>query len=84
MLYVIYAADQIYQGLHGMHDYSIYDCDTISEAEDIGIENSIQVINSYSIIYEQLEDDIQDYIDGIDDPVRGLTEKEIEEIRYFC
>lgn len=52
MLYAIYAYEQIYDGLHGMNTTMIVDCDSESEAEEIAIEASYEVMNSYSSITE--------------------------------
>lgn len=78
MLYVIYAAENIYGGLHGMYDYSIFDCDSLDEAREIGYENSLEVINSYGCIYEALEAEVQECIDLADDT---FSEEAVEELR---
>ena len=79
MLYVIYAADQIYNGYHGLSDWTIEDCNNINDASEIGFENSLEIINDYSIIYEELEKEVEDEIDFADVPI---TEEKEEEIRY--
>lgn len=78
MLYVIYAAENIYGGLHGLYDYSICDCDSLDEALEIGYENSLEVINSYGCIYEELEEELQEYIDSADDT---FSEEAVEKLR---
>lgn len=78
MLYVIMAADNIYQGYHGLIDWSVWDCQNEEEAIEIARENSIEIINSYSCIYEELEETIQNYIDEDD---KGMSEEEIDELR---
>ena len=75
MLYVIHAADAIYGGLHGMEDWSIWQCNSEEEAVEIAIENSIEIINSFSCIYEELETEIEDNI--FDD----MSEDDIEQLR---
>lgn len=75
MLYVINAADVRYGGLHGMETWDIYDCSSEKEAIEIAIENSIEVINSYSAIYQELESEVEEYIED------NMSEEEIEEIR---
>lgn len=79
MLYVIHAADIRYGGLHGMEDWSIWQCNSEEEAVEIAIENSIEVINSYSAIYQEIEDEIQDYLNDIVEDT--LSEDDIEKIR---
>ena len=75
-LYVVYAADELYQGLHGLEDWSIWECEDENEALNIGYENSIQIINSYSCIYEQLDQDIKDYMeDG-----KNWSEEDIDQL----
>lgn len=75
MLYVINAADMMYGGHHGMETWNIYDCFSEKEAIEIAIENSIDVINSYSAIYQKLESDIEEYIED------DMSDVEIAEIR---
>jgi N-methylhydantoinase A/oxoprolinase/acetone carboxylase beta subunit len=75
MLYLIYAADGIYGGLHGMHSYEVWDCNE-KEAIEIAIENSQSIISDYGCIYEELEATIEDNID------ETMSEADIEELRY--
>lgn len=79
MLYVIYAADQMYNGLHGMCDWTIEDCYNENDASEIAFENSLEIINDYSAIYEELEKEVEDEVDFADIPI---TEEKEEEIRY--
>lgn len=76
MLYLIYAADGIYGGMHGMHSYEVWDCYNTEEAIEIAIENSKSIINDYNCIYEELEATIEDNID------ETMSEADIEELRY--
>lgn len=76
MKYVIYAAECIYQGLHGIEDWSIYECDNEEEAFEIAEENSLEIMNSYSCVYETLNDDIETWKDD------NMSEDEIEELTY--
>lgn len=76
MLYLIYAADGIYGGLHGMHSYEVWDCRNAEEAIEIAKENSQSIINDYGCIYEELETTIEDNID------ETMSEADIEELRY--
>lgn len=76
MLYLIYAADKIYGGLHGMYSYEVWDCRNAEEAIEIAIENSQSIISDYGCIYEELETTIEDNID------ETMSEADIEELRY--
>jgi len=76
MLYVIHAYEQIYGGLHGMENWSLAECSSIEEANEWLLENSMDVITSYSSIIEDLEQTVEDY--KTDD----MSEEEIEELRY--
>lgn len=63
MLYVIHAFEGIFGGYHGIEDWSIWFCDNEEEAISIARENSMEVINSYGCVYEELECDIEEWID---------------------
>ena len=64
--------DKSYPGLDVEFDL------TEEEAIEIARENSIEVINSYSCIYEELEETIQNYIDENDEE---MLKEEIDELR---
>ena len=78
MKYFIYAAEGMYQGLHGMEDYCLIDTDdfdiVVGEAEGM----SISVMEDYSSIMEDLEDtaakvyerDSEEYEDYLDALIR--------------
>jgi hypothetical protein len=74
MLYVIYAAENQFQGLHGIEDFRIEDCENDNAAADIGEEMSLELINDFSCVYSILE---EDYEESIND---DMTEKEKDEI----
>jgi len=81
MKYFLYAAENMYQGLHGIEDYCLIDTDdydtAVSEAEDM----SISVMESYSSIMEDLEDtaaevyerDSEEYDEYLDELMRENT-----------
>lgn len=75
MLYVIHAFDERYDGLHGMGDWSIWDCENEIEANSIAWENSMDIINSFSCIYEELEAEVEDNISD------DMSEDDIEQLR---
>jgi len=61
--YLIYACEQRYGGLHGMYNYTVeYDI-TEQQANEIGHEMSIDVMESYSCIIEDLQEDAEYYAD---------------------
>lgn len=47
MYYFIYAKEGLYEGLHGVYDYGLYDCDSYEDACDIRAELSHEVIDTY-------------------------------------
>ena len=55
-LYYIYGSDQLYGGLHGMETSRIVLCDDDKEAVEWAKELSYDVMESYSNIYEDLEE----------------------------
>lgn len=75
MLYVIHAFEEKYGGYYGIEDWSIENCDNEKEAVSIARENSIEVINSYSLVYDELEDDIETFTD------ENMSKDDIEELR---
>lgn len=75
MLYVIHAFEEKYGGYHGIEDWTIENCDNEEEAVSIARENSLEVINSYSLVYDELEDDIETFTD------ENMSEDDIEELR---
>ena len=75
MLYVIHAFDERYGGFHGLEDWSIWDCENEIEAESIAWENSMDIINGFSCIYEELEEEIEDNISD------DMSEDDIEQLR---
>lgn len=73
MLVVIHAYDEIFQGLHGIETFNILNVKNIEEAEDFGREESLDIINSYTDIMEQLEEDI----------FYNISEEESEDKIYY-
>ena len=47
MYYFIFAAEDMYRGLHGVYDYDMIDCADYDEACQIGCDMSRDVIESY-------------------------------------
>lgn len=61
---LIYAYDAFYGGLHGMNDYRVIDDAEASFADEIGVELSCDVINSYGYLEEEIyeEDNLEELI----------------------
>lgn len=88
--YLIYACEMQYNGLHGMNDWNVYDCQTYEEACEIGHELSYDVITSYGCIEDAFEEEVmerlreegitaehQDYDDLYDEWLEELIEEDI-------
>lgn len=77
MLFYIWAAEDSYEGLHGIEDYGVFNCRDVEEAKYRGLEMSLDVIESYGI------EDQYDYEDGddIDAVCREHTVWEIRKIK---
>lgn len=73
MLVAIHAYDQIYQGLHGMESYEVVEVINEEEAEDYAISSSVDIMNSYGDIMEELEAEARENVDFYIDPT---TDKE--------
>lgn len=81
MIYLIYAYEETYGGEHGMNTWDICNVDSVREAEEIGQDMSIEVMESYSSIgedlleeareeaefygYEEDSSDFEDILDGL-------------------
>ena len=66
MLFYIWAAEDYYQGLHGIENYGVFDCRDVTEANNMGLEMSIEVIDSYNLIndysdYGDWDEDTEEY-----------------------
>ena len=81
MTFVIYSADNLYAGAHGMYNYEIADCKTIDDAIEIGYENSLILMDSYSAIYNALEEYVQEEINSFEVDSCDYTEDDIDRIR---
>lgn len=57
MIYLYYAADGIYQGLHGMETFGIlFNISNPEDVIEIAKEASLDIIQSYGIIMEDLQE----------------------------
>ena len=72
-IYLIYACEQSYGGLHGMYDWDIRECDSKQEAETLGEYMSHEVMETYSCIMDSLYEQANEYIenDTIDENERN-------------
>lgn len=58
--YAIVASEGIYQGLHGIVDYAIVDCDSKDEVAAIGQEMSLQVMDDWSCVGDELSEKLRE------------------------
>ena len=61
--YLIYACEQRYGGLHGMYNYAVEYGITEQRADEIGHEMSIGVMESYTCIMEDLQEEAEYHAD---------------------
>lgn len=57
MRFVIYAYESTYGGLHGIYDICVTEINSLDEADDIGEAMAYEVIDSYSHLFENDEDE---------------------------
>lgn len=62
-LYFIYAAENMYQGLHGMYDYAIEEAESRDDLEAEAIGMSYDVMDSYGEISERLRSDAEEEVE---------------------
>lgn len=60
--YLIYSAEQIFGGLHGMCVYEVIECADEKAALDYALEGSYDVMDTYYDIIENLEEQARDSI----------------------
>ena len=75
MWYVIHAFEEKYGGYHGIEDWAI-STGTEEEAIEEARELSLDVMNFYSFIIDELENDVEAFTD------ENMSEDDIEELRY--
>lgn len=79
MIYVAFIAEGIYQGLNGIEQREIIEASSLKEAHEIATEISLELMGSYSAVYEELEAMVQEEIDAND--TINWTEQKIENLR---
>lgn len=57
MRFVIYAYESTYDGLHGIYDICVTEADSLDEVDDIGETMAYEVIDSYSCLFTNDEDE---------------------------
>ena len=57
MRFVIYAYESTYSGLHGIYDICVTEVNSLDEADDIGETMAYEVIDSYSHLFANDEDE---------------------------
>lgn len=83
MKYFIYAAENMYQGLHGMEDYRLIDTDDYDTALAEAIDMSISVMESYPSITEDLEDTAAEVYERDSEEYDKYLNELIRENTYF-
>lgn len=82
--YAIVASEGIYQGLHGIVDYAIVDCDSEDEVAAIGREMSLQVMDDWDFIQQELVEKVplsfDPTVDTEEDFLSSLRE---ENVNYY-
>ena len=79
MIYATVIAEGIYQGLHGIEQREILEASSLEGVHEIATEMSLELMGSYSAVYEELETMVQDEIDAND--TVNWTEEKIEKLR---
>lgn len=90
-LYFIYAAENMYQGLHGMYDYAIEEAESRDDLEAEAIGMSYDVMDSYSDVSWQLHSDAEEEVEfnGYDEEdydsvlEAALNEKYEDNLYYY-
>lgn len=65
--YLIYSCEGLYEGLHGMNRIQVCECESDREAWEIGVNASLEIMDSYSIIGNDLQNEVYDILDMDED-----------------
>lgn len=65
--YLIYAAEGIYQGNHGIFNIDIDDYSSLSEAEDVAAQMSVDLMMENLNVYNILDSSVKDTIENSGD-----------------
>lgn len=90
-IYLVYACEQSYGGLHGMYNCDVIEADSEEEADEYGEEMSYDVMESYSSVidtmYEEaydaaqtecIEEDTEEYEDYVGTYVEDLMANNLD------
>ena len=82
-IYGIYACESTYGGLHGMNNYGFEECDDDEMANEVGIEWSYNVMDSYESIGDGFEEDavadgLSEEDDGYDEFIDALRAENVQ------
>lgn len=80
--YLIVAQDEIYQGEHGIEDWTIEEHQNEQEAFMAGRDMSLDLIDSFSAIYDIFKDDAECWADQEEEEGRIWTSAEREKYIY--
>lgn len=62
--YLIYAAEGIYQGEHGIFNIDIDDYSSLNEAEDVAVQMSADLMMEHLNVYDILDSSVKDTIEN--------------------
>lgn len=65
--YLIYSCEGLYEGLHGMNCIQVCECKNDREAWNIGVDASLEIMDSYSVIGDNLQEEVYDILDMDED-----------------
>ena len=78
--YLIYACELSYGGYHGIFDVDLHKCYSYAEAQSIGYDMSVEVIDRYGTLEDYLNDDLTDA--DIEDIYSNHVEYAIYEVDF--
>lgn len=66
--YLIYSCEGLYDGLHGMNCIQVRECESDREAWERGVDASFEIMDSYGIIADGLQGEVDDIL-GMDEDI---------------
>lgn len=83
MLYAIYAYEGSFGGLHGMNSHVIVECNSMAEAEEVALEESMDMMESYSCIMDDIyEAASEDYEEGTDEWYQAVEDMKRSDAKW--
>lgn len=67
--YIIHSFESSYGGLHGIEDWHLAQCKDEDEAYELGLEDALDVIYSYSFLMEEIEEEANELWERNDDSI---------------